>query len=200
MSEEFIIVSRKKAKRIKTLDTQIIENKIIEINVQNDLKFIKEERLRTKEYCDIREYIKISTFLVKNNYRKGFLLDRSEYKYIRNTKLEIKQLIDGSIYLYNKNTQHQDLIDNINNISNRELIDCLTILLGFPCKLPDSRVKSYGHSVYLRNNTSGKFCQIFYFSSSVRLNPYEISNPYIAAINKYNKLFRTNYEVFFEIN
>lgn len=189
MSDDFITVTRK-IKKKKIDINKYYPNQINKRKARfSEFKFVSIKELRNMNVMSNEEYIRFSYFLVKNNYREGLLISKKQY--IPDDELKVKELNEGMLYVYNKNTKYQELIDNINNVNSSLLDDYLTILLGFPCRKPNMNVVRYGHSVYIKN--SNERCQIFAFMSPTKLNPYEVVYPFVEAVKKYD----TNYEILF---
>lgn len=199
MSEKFTTVTRRIKKKKIDINKYFIDRNInMKKAKASDFKFTTISKLLSMNQMSNEIYLRFSYFLVKYNYRQGFLT--SKHEFIPDDQLRVIELNEGSLYIYNKNTRYQELIDNINNVTNPLLHDYLTILLGFPCRKPNMDIVRYGHSVSLVDSVSNQRCQIYAFMSNNKLNAQEVVYPFVQAVKHYNKIHNTNYEIQFNFH
>lgn len=154
--------------------------------------------VKQREYDMSSERLKdefdLNMFLVSHGYRTGFfcslIFDHSQYQNLHAKK------VGKCTYISNDETyrKNKSIIDSLRDDST--LSDKLSILLGYPCKLPSD--KKIGYHFFIKFNDV--YVPLFAFISDRKLNISPIRNLMARGINKFNKINGTSHTSHFTVH
>lgn len=201
-------IKKDEINRVRKDEIHCVRKDEISYVSKDGMSFVrKDEMLNNKKFMMSVKRLEIENdinlFLVFYGYRIGYFTTSQNLNKNPNLiYIPINWNISQS-YICNHNTynKYKQIIDELSySIKNTEKTDdILTILLGYPCKLPnincENRIR-YSFIIKFNNN----YIPIFDFVSSNKINISKNFKIFEKGICHYNESFKTKYSAHFSVN